>query len=85
MTPPPDDPLDFVPEDAIIEYGLPESWVYLGIKPGSPAPAKSPDAVVGTKKHYDLYRTLDGEEFELHYFRLPNGSVQRVEVKPSSP
>jgi len=85
VIPPADDPLDFVHEDAIIEYGLPDSWIFVGPKAGSPAPANSPQAPPGTRKHYDLYRTIDGVIFELHYFRLPDGSVQRVEAKPESP
>ena len=82
---PPDDPLEFVGLDDIFRYGSPDTWSYLGNKPGSPVDAHSPKAPPGTKKHYDLYRTEGGKEFELHYFRHPDGTVGNVEAKERSP
>ena len=80
-----DDPLDFVDLKAILRYGSPDTWNYLGPKPGSFAPANSPKALPGTMKCYDIYEDESGEEFELHYFRHADGTVGDVKTKPRSP
>ena len=77
-----DDPLDFVDLADVIEHGDPGKWKFKGAKPGSPAPATSPQALPGTMKHYDVYVDEYGDEIELHYFRHPDGSVGNVKVKP---
>jgi len=35
-------------------------------------------------KHYDIYKNLDGEEIEVHYFRHADGSVDDVKIRPRS-
>jgi hypothetical protein len=80
----PDDPLDYVDLDDILQHGAPSDWMYVGPKEGSPVPAHSIRAHPGTMKHYDIYRDADGEEIELHYFRHPDGSVGNVKVMPRS-
>jgi hypothetical protein len=78
---PPEDPLDFIDLDDILQHGNPSDWTYLGPKAGSPTPATSPRAQPGTMKHYDVYQDADGEEIEVHYFRHPDGTVGDVKVK----
>ena len=85
MNSPQDDPLDFVDLSAILQYGSPDTWKYVGKKPGSPVSANSPKALPGTMKHYDIYEDDSGVEFELHFFRHPDGTVGDVKAKPRSP
>jgi hypothetical protein len=80
----PDDPLDFIDFDDILQHGDPGRWRFVGPKPGSPVPAHSPAAGAGTMKHYDLYEDEFGDEIEVHYFRHPDGRVADVKVKPRS-
>jgi hypothetical protein len=80
----PDDPLDYIDMDDVLQHGSPSDWTSLGPKPGSPVPATSPNAPPGTMKHYDIYRDQFGDEFEVHDFRHPDGSVGDVKIRPRS-
>ncbi len=55
-------------------------WKFKGSKPGSGVVAHSPDAAIGTTKHYDRYEDEFGRPIEVHYFRLSDGSVEDVKV-----
>ena len=79
-----DDPLDFIDFDEVIQHGDPNRWTFLGPKPGSGVPAHSPNAPLGTLKHYDIYEDEFGAEIEVHCFRHPDGSVSDVKVKSRS-
>ena len=79
---PPEDPLDYIDMDDVIQHGDPSRWTFVGPKVGSPVPATSPNAGSGTMKHYDIYRDEFGDEIEVHYFRHPDGSVGDVKIKP---
>ena len=81
---PPEEPLDYIDIDDVLQHGNPDDWTYLGPKPGSPVPAHSPNAQPGTMKHYDIYKDEFGDEIEVHYFRHPDGTVADVKVKPRS-
>jgi hypothetical protein len=80
----PDDPLDYIDMDDVIQHGDPSRWASIGAKPGSPVPATSPNAPPDTMKHYDIFRDVFGDEIEVHYFRHADGSVSDVKVKPRS-
>lgn len=82
--PPPDEPLDFIDMDDVLQHGDPNNWKYLGPKAGSPTPATSPNAQPGTMKHYDVFEDEFGDEIEVHYFRHPDGTVGDVKIKPRS-
>lgn len=82
--PQPDNPLDFIDYDDVLQHGNPDDWTYVGPKPGSPVPAHSPNATPGTMKHYDIYEDEFGNEIEVHYFRHPDGTVGDVKIKPRS-
>ena len=78
---PPDDPLDYIDMDDVLQHGDPGKWTFFGPKLGSPVPATSLNAPPGTMKHYDLYEDEFGVEIELHYFRHADGSVGDVKIK----
>jgi hypothetical protein len=50
----PDDPLDYIDMDDVIQHGDPGKWIFVGPKQGSPVAADSPNAPPGMMKHYDL-------------------------------
>jgi hypothetical protein len=79
---PPENPLDYIDFDDIVQHGDPGQWKFVGPKFGSGVPATSPLAQPGTTKHYDIYKDAFGDEIEVHYFRHPDGSVGDVKVKP---
>ncbi|MCY2994737.1 MAG: hypothetical protein NTY19_43780 [Planctomycetota bacterium] len=79
-----DDPLDYVDITDVAVHGDPGKWRFQGCKQGSPTPATSANAPLGTMKHYDLYADEFGDEIELHYFRYTDGSVDDVKVRPRS-
>ncbi len=78
----PEDPLDFVDFDDVLQHGNPDDWTYLGPKPGSPTPAKSLNAQPGKMKHYDIFKDQFGDQIELHYFRHSDGTVGDVKIRP---
>lgn len=75
-----DDPLDYVDFGDVVRHGNPNKWKFKGSKPGSGVAAHSPDAAIGTTKHYDRYEDEFGRPIEVHYFRLSDGSVEDVKV-----
>jgi hypothetical protein len=77
-----DYPLDEVDFADVLQHGDPGNWVFKGLKPGSGAPAHSPDAPPGTVKVYEIYTDEFHLEIELHYFRHPDGRVSGVKVTP---
>jgi hypothetical protein len=79
---PQEDPLDYIDMDDVLQHGDPSKWMFVGPKVGSPAPATSPNAPLGTTKHYDIYVDAFGDQIEVHYFRHADGSVADVKIKP---
>lgn len=77
---PPEDPLEYIDIDDVLQHGDPARWNARGPKPGSPVDAHSLSAPPGTMKHYDLYTDLFGHDIEVHYFRHPDGTVADVKV-----
>ena len=77
----PEDPLDYIDFDDIIQHGDPKKWSFIGAKPRSGVAATSSFAQPGTTKHYDTYRDEFGDQIEVHYFRHPDGSVGDVKIK----
>lgn len=77
----PEDPLDYIDMDDVIQHGDPSQWTLVGPKAGSPVPATSANALPGAMKHYDIYKDEFGDEIEVHYFRHPDGSVGDVKIK----
>jgi len=75
-----EDPLNYVDIGDVIRHGNPSKWNFIGPKAGSGVPANSPDAEIGTTKHYDLYQDEFGRSIEVHYFRRLDGSVDGVKV-----
>jgi hypothetical protein len=62
----PENPLDYLDMDDVIQHGDPSKWTFRGPKSGSPIAATSPNALPGTMKHYDIYQDVFGDEIEVH-------------------
>lgn len=67
-------------QEAQFKHGNLETWKYKGEKPTSGRQATDKDP--GTIKVYEIWKNAAGKEFELHYFKHLDGTLEDLKEKP---